>query len=161
MRFNASILQNGLGLLMIALLAFACSKTKKPAGSNSQDIPADLQIQFGEGGGFTGMWQGYTIQADGTVSTWQGRTVGDKPEVIGKLSSEQLQALWREVQSADFFAQSLSETGNMTAILQVTANKKQHVVKWPAASAQALPQAASLQQLQSFCQKLVDSLEKE
>lgn len=143
------------------LLAFTCSKTNKQSTENGQEVPADLRIQFGEGGGFAGMWQGYTIEADGTVLSWQGRAVGEKSEVIGKISKDELQALWREVQSANFFSQSLSETGNMTAIFRVTANDEQHEVSWAATGAQAQPQAASMQQLQARCREIVESLKNE
>ena len=147
--------KNVVWMAVIIAAGISCSKTNKQASSFAQEVPDDFSIQFGEGGGFTGMWQGYTIKANGDILSWQGRTYGENPESVGTLSQEDVQTIWREVQQASFFSQTLSETGNMTAIMRVTANDKRHEVSWAATAAQA-QQAVALINLREQCRKMVE-----
>lgn len=145
------------GVLIFSLLCVSCSKKNKQPDGTPKNVPSDFSIRFGEGGGFTGLWKGYTIQADGTILSWQGRMAGENPKIAGQVSVEQVQALWQEIQNADFFVTQADQKGNMTKFMLVTANSKSHEVSWPGEMGQKAASAPnSLEQLQQFCQKIVE-----
>src|SRR5262247_1248393 len=59
------------------LLFAACSKENKSAAQGAEALPSDFRFAFGQGGGFTGMWQGYTIDSSGAIYAWQGKMPGE------------------------------------------------------------------------------------
>lgn len=92
--------------------------------------PEDFTMVFGEGGGFTGRWDGYSIESDGDVLAWSGPTAGEERTPVGSLTAAQMDDLWARVQDAQFFDQNVRETGNITAIIEVTAGGRKHRVSW-------------------------------
>ena len=92
--------------------------------------PEDFTMIFGEGGGFTGRWEGYAIQSDGAVLAWSGPTAGEESTPVGSLTAAQMDDLWAQVQDAEFFDQNVRETGNITAFIEVTAGQRKHRVSW-------------------------------
>jgi len=93
-------------------------------------LPDEFRVTFGRGGGFTGQWSGYTIRASGSVSAWSGPIQEENAEVVGMLTAEQMQALWHEIQSVDYFSLERRETGNMTAYMEVAADSVVHRSTW-------------------------------
>lgn len=93
-------------------------------------IPADFRVVLGQGGGFAGLWSGYTILADGSVQAWSGPVQNENPEVIGMLPGDRMRALWRQILEADYFNQDSQETGNMTAFMEITADSTVHRTSW-------------------------------
>src|SRR5262245_59831021 len=67
----------------------SCSKENKSSAQNADKPPADFRLVFGRGGGFTGMWQGHTVDSSGTIYSWQGKMAGENLRSIGQLSSKQ------------------------------------------------------------------------
>ena len=60
--------------LVIPLLLIGCaSSTAGRADRGETNVPSDLVIEFGEGGGMTGLWSGFTLQASGRAEP-RGRT---------------------------------------------------------------------------------------
>lgn len=117
-----------LGLILsFALLSCASQKDKVV----HVPLPEKLEIQFGAGGGMTGMWTGYSIQRNGVVEKWQGRTAGSNPTEVGKLSEEELQNLWNALQADSIYAQSTSEAGNMTSFIHIKSDDNEHSIRWP------------------------------
>ncbi len=65
-------------------------------GSFSACRDARPLLSWGEGGGFTGMWQGYTVYTDGTVERWAQLPGQDRQRHHqGKLTPAQQQAFSR------------------------------------------------------------------
>ncbi len=134
----------------------ACSKENKSSPQETDKPPADFSLVFGEGGGFTGLWQGYTINAEGSISSWQGRMAGENAKPSGQLSGKQMKALWQELHKTSFFTQESDERGNMTAIMRVTANGATKELAWiPQMNAASAAKTAP-QQLQQYCRQLVE-----
>ena len=106
-----------------------CSKSSKKADDQIA-IPAQFSIMFGQGGGFTGRWSGYTIEADGTLLKWDGRYAEDGAKPIAQLTPEQMGSLWQCVNDHNFFDRIREEYGNQTAIMRVTAEADTHRVSW-------------------------------
>ena len=103
-----------------------------PAGAAAADsaVPGDLRIIVGSGGGFTGRWDGYLIEADGQVWSWSGIGVPTDTTQAGVLPADSLAALWTEIRTSSFFSDSTAQSGNITAILEVTADGETHRSTW-------------------------------
>ncbi|MCK4306419.1 MAG: hypothetical protein KAY24_19410 [Candidatus Eisenbacteria sp.] len=101
-------------------------KSRSSAGA----LPTDLTIVFGEGGGFTGLWEGYTIQPDGNVLHWRGPVAEQDPQQVGRLSETDRRDLWAKIRQQDFFAQESREPGELTRFFRVTADGKTHQIQW-------------------------------
>jgi hypothetical protein len=123
-------------LVSLSLLAF-CSRSDDPAQkdlvqsqTSQAPLPSDLTITFGEGGGITGLWEGFTVRPDGAVLRWRGRAPDTDPEPAGHLPEGMRRALWAEIRRLDFFNDQSSEVGDLTRFVQVTADNKSHRVQW-------------------------------
>ena len=93
-------------------------------------MPPDFEVHFGEGGGFTGAWSGYTIRADGTVLAWEAVAAERGEDSVGVLANQDLADLWQEAQAPGFFEQTMDESGNMTASMRIRADGQEHTVRW-------------------------------
>jgi hypothetical protein len=137
-RRSALILAVTLFVTAIGMTAGACKSGESGVaderhGSSLEApvaAPEDFTMVFGEGGGFTGRWEGYAIQADGAVLAWSGPTAGEERTTVGSLTAAQIDDLWARVQDAKLFDQNVRETGNITAFIEVTAGERKHRVSW-------------------------------
>ena len=102
-----------------------------PSNSEAMPVPEDFRLVCGQGGGFTGLWDGFTVQADGQVFSWSGRMAEENLTPAGKLDSEKVNALSSRLEQLGFFSMRLEEYGNMTAIIDLTSGGQQHRVSWP------------------------------
>ncbi|MEK6650737.1 MAG: hypothetical protein AABY75_07165, partial [Bacteroidota bacterium] len=55
---------------IVALSFIIAVASCAPSQNASSKVPADLVIQYAEGGGFTGQWTGAVIRSDGSVHVW-------------------------------------------------------------------------------------------
>lgn len=95
-------------------------------------IPGDLRVSWGSGGGITGRWSGYTIEADGRLMAWQGQLALENPTPAGQVPADSLRAIWKAVSDMHFFDVERTEPANMTSVLEVVAEGRTHRVTWPA-----------------------------
>lgn len=121
------------------------------------EVPADFTMVFGQGGGFAGLWSGYVIHADGTVQTWQGPVTREDTTTAGMLPSEDIAALWNEVQENNYFDQDAQEAGNMTSFIELTANGTTHRTSWVIRVEKATP-ATPLERLYDYSRMLAQSV---
>ena len=115
-----------------AILLFqlgACSSAKNTPDP-LVDVPENFRVVFGQGGGFAGLWEGFTVQPDGSVLEWQGRYQEDGAKPSGQLDAEQIGLLWQCVEEHDFFTQEQDDRGNMTGHIRIFANADTHQVFW-------------------------------
>lgn len=128
---------------LVVLLLLGCSSPPRqgrstpdsgapspPVADTAPAAPA-YRLQFGEGGGFTGEWRGYTMERDGTVLQWRGRGPDDAPsDTVGVLSEEGRLLVWQELTKAGFFTATADERGNMTRFIRVEAAADTHQLTW-------------------------------
>ena len=119
-------------ILASGLLVISCqsAETTKPDLTPSSTIPSDFQLVIGEGGGFTGLWNGYVVDSTGAVSTWRGISPEQNAKRTAKLARQQFAKLWQTIVNARFFDIDSSGTGNVTVAMQVTANGTVHRTSW-------------------------------
>ncbi|MCA9735330.1 MAG: hypothetical protein H6696_03770 [Deferribacteres bacterium] len=145
------ILCRNFASLLVLAIFIACTGNHENKNSDSSP-PDDLTIVFGEGGGITGLWQGYTIESDGSVLTWQGRVAEANPTAAGKISEEALSRLWQSINENKIFTQSGTEPGNITRFLRITSKKQKKQLNW----AQSVNDKTSeLNQFYDLCREIV------
>lgn len=141
----------GTGLLFAACQS---SETSKPDLYSQTSPPHDFQLVIGEGGGFTGQWNGYIVDSTGTVSSWRGTAPEQNMKRTAKLARKQLDKLWQSITNARFFDFDSTGTGNMTVAMQVTANGTIHRTSWAKPSGGRVP-LAPVQALYDSCHTMV------
>ncbi len=122
-------------ILLSAVLVLNCknhkSVSKNEGTVGTAQVPEDLKIVLGSGGGFTGRWQGYTIYADGTLESWEGRWAEQNPVILEKkLSKNEVYEIWAEIEALEFFDNKTKETGNKTSIFEVSTGSQKNRVTW-------------------------------
>jgi hypothetical protein len=99
--------------------------------NNSTPVPADLKIVFGEGGGFSGLWSGYTILAGDTVFSWKGKSFGENPTFAGTLPHDSLESLWQVIQELQLLERPSNVIrANYVQALAVSAHGADHMFAW-------------------------------
>ena len=115
-------------LILAVFFVLNCSSSdlKKENG-----ISSDFNVIFGSGGGFTGLYNGYTIKNDGSVFKWGGKLVEEDAEKIGNISAEERNTVAEKIREIDFFNINFDKIGNMNKIIVITEQGKKHKVNWP------------------------------
>lgn len=85
---------------------------------------------MGEGGGFSGQWNGFAIEADGSLVAWSGPVAESNSLPVGTLTPAQMTTIWRDLTQTDFYSQEMDERGEMTAFIRVNADSVEHRVSW-------------------------------
>lgn len=145
-------------LLALIILAPACSSKKKinqsAAASSAGAIPADFQLIVGTSGGFAGRMNGYTIEANGAVTQWEGKYPGENVTQTGQLNAEEMAELWHEMEEAAYFDYQQQEAGNMTTFMNARADGKTHRVTWPRQLGE-VPAGSKMQVLHAACMEII------
>lgn len=71
--------------LFFLFSAFACSPSSESSRIDRSEIPSSYKIVIGEGGGFAGLWTGYSILPGDTLLEWHGRTPEENAVFAGTL----------------------------------------------------------------------------
>lgn len=112
--------------LVLAVALSACS------GPPTADIPPDLEVVTGQGGGFTGAWSGYRLEAGGAVERWTSTPGVDRTvEPVGALEAAAVAALWDRVEG-EVLSLEVDEPANLSRTLEVTADGATHRLTWEA-----------------------------
>jgi hypothetical protein len=140
-----------------ALLLASCqsSETTKTDLYSQTSAPSDFQLVIGEGGGFTGQWNGFVVDSTGAVSSWRGTTPEQNVKRIAKLARQQYEKLWQMIINARYFDIDTTGTGNMTVAMQVTANGTVHRTSWSKPSG-TRTRLAPVQVLYDSCRTIVN-----
>jgi hypothetical protein len=94
------------------------------------DFPKDLTVELGSGGGATGMWTGFSLDGNGQVNSWSGKTQGAEPKDYQEISKKKIQSIWDRFNEAKVSELKLNEPGNMSKYLKITANGRQNIFIW-------------------------------
>ncbi|HRS01235.1 MAG TPA: hypothetical protein P5545_01650 [Bacteroidota bacterium] len=112
--------------IVTLLILFGCK-------SVNIEIPENYSILVGTGGGSLGLWQGYTIQSDGKILSWQGKKAGDNPIFFKNYDNKFPQKIW-EIILKDSILKYAGEGnysyGNTTNIIKINRNDLLHIIIW-------------------------------
>jgi hypothetical protein len=106
------------------LLLFSCSGPPQ-SGSTTRGglVPKDFRMSVGEGGGFSGIWSGYTIQGGDSVYAWNGRGPESNPGFLGLIPPDSLLALWNVLSSTHLLdSSSVEGYSNYSRFLSIRAS---------------------------------------
>jgi hypothetical protein len=117
-------------LCTFVLVVGACSSCDPDSiGQKEKGKPPMLRIVMGEGGGFAGSWQGYTINGEGTVYAWSGKGARENEHQIGRLSPDTLCALWDAVQDLETIHE-VDSAGSLTRFIEITVQDSSKTFSW-------------------------------
>jgi hypothetical protein len=139
---------------VLAILACHSYDSSRSDSRSDISVPTDLHLVIGEGGGFTGEWNGYTVDSSGSVFSWRGTKAEEHSQRASKLTATQFRELWNSIADGYFFEIDSSGTGNMTQFMTVSANGKVHRVSWAKSSATA-SDLTPVQRIYNTCRGII------
>ncbi len=145
-------------LIVICLCSSACVGTRDVQTASSR--PADLSVSLGRGGGFSGMWEGVRVEQDGAVIHWSGLGEGGDERRGGTLTEAQMADIWQRLNEDDLLRTNLSETGNMTSFIEVTANGSTHRISWEVGSEAEIAAAGAADNAYRDIMEIIDTVDR-
>jgi len=115
---------------ILTILACHSSDSSRSGSRSDSSVPSDFHLVIGEGGGFTGEWNGNTVDSTGLIFSWRGAKAEQDAKQISRLKTAQFHELWQSIEEGRFFDIDSSGFGNMTEFMMVSANGKVHRVSW-------------------------------
>ena len=114
------------------IFCIACNK-KSAEKTPEQPAIVPFQISISTGGGFTGLYQGFTLHSDGKIEQWQK----DRASEVKILKSRQVDVkefvkFSKELERDDIFKIKLTQTGNMTTKIVYQKGDSTFVWTWQA-----------------------------
>jgi len=143
-------------LIAICLCSSACVGTRDAHTASSR--PADLSVSLGRGGGFSGIWEGVRVEQDGAVIRWTGLGEREDGRRSGTLTESQMADIWRRLNEDDLLKTNLSETGNMTSFIEVTANGATHKISWEVGSETEFDASGAAEKAYRDVMEIVDTV---
>lgn len=127
-------------------------------GKTAETVYPPTVLRISEGGGVTGQFVGYTIDTLGTVVTWRGFAASVKDSsILGTLDAESHNKLLRTAYACNFPELTHYETGNMTAILEVSSGELLYRFAWPGMLRDAKAAPAQLRPLVEQLASIIDT----
>ena len=117
-------------LLVLAALMGGCAPCELDSIAHSEgEKRSAFRIVFGEGGGISGAWTGYTIAGNGAVSSWTGRGARENEREAGRLPSDTMCVLWDAARSLTAQPQ-IDSSGSLVRTLNVTTGDSTRTYTW-------------------------------
>lgn len=111
-------------LLLLLLGSFSvCAQKKTPISF----------VQFGSGGGITGLSVTYSINKNGAI--YKEEKLPNRParqKLFVKTKPKKVKAFFKELNAMDLFSVKLEQTGNMTYTIKLSSKKEAltHTITW-------------------------------
>ncbi len=114
------------------LFCIACHK-KSAETTPQQDAIVPFQISIATGGGFTGLYQGFTLHSDGKIEQWQQDRAGEV-KILKSIQGDakEFVKFRKELERDDIFKIKLTQTGNMTSKIVYQKGDSTFVWTWQA-----------------------------
>lgn len=97
----------------------------------ARPLPGSLEVRFGQGGGVTGRWRGYTVTPDGMLLEWSPPVAVSDTVDVGTVNERGRQAMWRAIERSGILDEAQDERANMTRTIQVVVDGTTHEAWWP------------------------------
>jgi len=109
-------------LIFLSAFLFSCSCPNKQQKASS----AFIEINFGSGGGFTGLSTNYTLQSSREVFKQSNGELSK----INEISKKEAWNISKTLKEIDFYNLKLTEKGNMTYFIEVKSEGSVNKVSW-------------------------------
>lgn len=116
---------------LILVVFFSC-KTK-PVVTSTTTAKADRIIQFGEGGGFTGMYEEFQLLETGELKYLDSKT--ERWILKKNFSDTQTKSFFNQLDEADIKGVDFNKPGNMSSYIELKTNGTTYRVTWGSPSA--------------------------
>lgn len=125
-------LQNKLPFLFL-LMAFLTVCQKESVRNDTAVSQKEVfEITIASGGGFTGLYKGYTLHSDGQVVHWQRFGAGqDSVLWAAQDNPEQIHTFIKQLEESGLLKKTFQETGNMTSMVTLELPDTSHTWSWP------------------------------
>lgn len=120
------MLRNILRFVLLSSLLLGACKTYEPG-----DFPAD-RLQFGSGGGFTGMVTEYTLLRNGQLFVRQGRAGSGEWEEMERVKKAEARALYQSWQENALFKERIQQPGNHYYFIHMQQDSFEYRQSWGA-----------------------------
>ncbi|MCZ7555061.1 MAG: hypothetical protein M5R41_01490 [Bacteroidia bacterium] len=142
-------------VLLPGLLVGGCCN----CGKTEKNTYPPTVISISEGGGVTGQFVGYTIDAEGNVYAWRGFAASKRDSSrVGALDSDAYRDLLHTTYQCNLPEVRQYETGNMTATLEVSSGELLYRFAWPGLWRASPSTPEQLRPLIEKLEILIDSL---
>lgn len=95
------------------------------------DLPAD-RLQFGSGGGFTGMITEYALLKNGQLFTRTGRAGSGEWQELDKVNRSEAKALFQTWQENELFRENIQQPGNLYYFIDMKKDSLAYRQTWGA-----------------------------
>jgi len=109
-------------IMSFCFLTLSCATQKNRPDS----VRGITEISFGKGGGFTGMTEEYLITGDAEVFKIEN---GERTK-INEVTKPVIRDISKQIKDLKFKDLKMSERGNVTYFIEVSANKYKNRVTW-------------------------------
>jgi len=137
------------------IFCIACHKKSTEKTSQHPAI-VPFQISIATGGGFTGVYQGFTLHSDGKIEQWQKDRAGEvKILKYTQVDAKEFVKFRKELERDDIFKIKLTQTGNMTTKIVYQKGDSTFVWTWQA-GAEIPPQIQKwYDSIRTFCKQQI------
>ncbi len=141
--------------LFSAFVVMMSSCNKQQMKSQSENVST---VHLSKGGGFTGIYNGYSITSQGQLVSWQQTAAGEKDvQATDKVKAKKVKPFFQQIET--FIETDLESPGNMTTKLVLQRPDTTVTWLWNAENTDTEP-TAELNELYlsmwQFCQKNID-----
>lgn len=116
--------------VLLVFPSFCCSPSSDSSRADVS-LPSNFKIEVAEGGGFTGMWSGYSILPGDSILEWNGRPGEMHTTYAGRLPHDTTIALLHEVKAGHLLdVRPNVVPGNYTHTLSIALDGSAHEFGW-------------------------------
>ena len=141
-------------VLLLSVILAGCCTCKE-----SQVFPKPYSIELSSGGGVSGLYTGFFLSSNGTISYWRGwRGQKEFSTNAGEISESDLLKCKKMIDDAKLSSLSIHEAGNMTTTLRVTEGDELFTLSWAGADSDEGNVPAQVRPVYSFLQNILEPL---
>lgn len=117
----------------VAALALAGCPSGKPQHNPPDTVaaaryPGPWSLTLSSGGGFTGIYAGYTVYSDGRVQFWRKHM--DSVQTTGTISGDMVEYIYHQLQAIGFRLITLNTPTDLNFRLELREGDSTHLVQW-------------------------------
>ena len=125
-------LQNNLLFLFLLMALFTVCKKESVRKETEVSQKEAFKITIASGGGFTGLYKGYTLHSEGQVMHWQRFAAGrDSTIWAAQGAANKILNFKLQLEKSGAPRQTIQETGNMTTTVTLTLQDTSYTWSWP------------------------------